>query len=159
MTRGRDWKLLAEMANSVMDVISPSFAMVATPQTTELRELMAEMARLKRQISNLQATGRCKSNNRSNRRTRTRSPSLHTSMQPAGKRASQQLEAKSVAGLTQSRLFHATNCASGLKFLIDTGVEVSVVPPSHTHRKTQNVLACKLLATLQFLRMALPRSH
>ena len=122
MTRGRDWKPLAEMANSVMEVISPSFATMVTPQTTELRELMAEVASLKRQISNLQATGW----RRSNRRTRSRSPSLHISMQQAGKRSSQQLGVTSAAaGPTQSRLFYVTDCASGLKFLSDTSAEVT----------------------------------
>ena len=43
----------------------------------------------------------------------------------------------SFAGHTQSRLFYITDRASGPKFLIDTGVEVSVVPRSHTHRETQ----------------------
>ena len=36
--------MLAEMANNVMEVISLSFAIVGTPQTTELRELMAKVA-------------------------------------------------------------------------------------------------------------------
>ena len=118
-----------------MEVISPSFATVVTPQTTELRELIAKVTRLKRQISNLQATGRCRS---SNRRTRSHSPLLHTSMQQAGKRWSQQLGATSTAGPTQSCLFCETDHASGLKFLIDTSAEVIEVPRSHTHRKTQN---------------------
>ena len=62
---------------------------------------------------------------------------MHTSMHQAGKRASQQLRAMSFAGPTQSHLFYVTNHASGLKFLIDVGAEVSVVPHSHTHQKTQ----------------------
>ena len=55
----------------------------------------------------------------------------------AGEQSSQQLRATSVAGPTQDHLFYVTDRASGLKFLIDTGAEVSVVPRSHTHRKTQ----------------------
>ena len=145
------------MDNSVMEVISPSFATVATPQTTELRELMAEVACLKKQLSDLKATGRRRSNNGSNKRTQFRSPSLHTSRQQTGKRPSQQLGATSAAGPTHSRLFYITDRASGLKFLIDTGAEVSVVPRSHTHRKTQKVQACKPLTIRQFLRMALAR--
>ena len=54
-----------------------------------------------------------------------------------GKRPSQQLGATSAAGPTESCLFYITDRTSGLKFLIDTGAEVSVVPRSHTHRKTQ----------------------
>ena len=49
----------------------------------------------------------------------------------------QQLGVTSAAGPTQSRLFYVTDRASGLKLLINTGVEVSVVPRLHTHWKTQ----------------------
>ena len=44
---------LAEMADSVMEVISPSIAMVAPPQTTELGKLKTEVASLRRQLSDL----------------------------------------------------------------------------------------------------------
>ena len=49
----------------------------------------------------------------------------------------QQLEATSVAGHSPSRLLYITDNTSELKFLTDTGAEVSVVPRSHTHQKTQ----------------------
>ena len=45
----------------------------------------------------------------------------------------------SVAGRSDSRLFHIRDKNSGLRFLVDTGAEVSVIPPSgplHTHRAT-----------------------
>ena len=48
---------LAEMADSVIEVILLSIAMVATPQGTEVGELKAEVASLRRQLSGLQATG------------------------------------------------------------------------------------------------------
>ena len=134
-----------EMTNtkkcSVMEVISPLIATVATPQTTELRESMAKVAILRRKLSGLQATGRHRSNNRSNRKTQARShsPSLHTSMHQARKWLSQQLGATSIVSPTQSRLhvFYVTDRASGLKFLIDTGAEVSVVPRSHTSENSK----------------------
>ena len=69
--------------------------------------------------------------------TRSCSPSLHNSMQQAVKQSSQQLGVMSAAGDTQRWLFYITDGASGLKFLIDMGAEVSVVPRSQTHRKTQ----------------------
>ena len=72
-------------------------------------------------------------------------------MQQAGKQSRQQQGATSVAGPTQSRLFYVTHRASVLKFLIDTDAEVSVVPHSHTHWKTQEVPACKPLTIIQFL--------
>ena len=139
----------------MMEVISPSIATMATPQTTDLGELKAKIASLRRQLSNLQATEL----RRSNRRTQSgsRSPSLHTSMHQAGKRSSQQLETMSIAGHTQSRLFYIPDRASGLKFLINKGAKVSVVPCSHTHRKNQKVPAYKPLTTLQLLHIALVR--
>ena len=42
---------LAEMVDSVMDVISLSIAAVATPQTTEMGKLKAEVESLRRQPS------------------------------------------------------------------------------------------------------------
>ena len=51
------------------------------------------------------------------------------------KRAGQSLAATSVSGLAQSRLFHDSDTTSGTRFLVDTGSEVSVIPPSHTERK------------------------
>ena len=44
----------------------------------------------------------------------------------------------SVPGHLLSRLFYITDNATGLRFLVDTGAEVSVIPPSvsgHNHRK------------------------
>ena len=60
---------------------------------------------------------------------------MHTSMYHVGKLSGQQLGATTVAVHTQSRSFYITDCTSGLKFLIDTGAEVSAVPHSHTLRK------------------------
>ena len=40
------------------------------------------------------------------------------------------------AGSTfQSRLFYVTNRISGTRFLIDTGTEVSVLPPTHSEKR------------------------
>ena len=64
---------LAEMAYSVIEVISPSITSVATPQTTELGKLKAEVAGLWGQLSDLKAKGQRRSKSRSNRRTRSRS--------------------------------------------------------------------------------------
>ena len=56
----------------------------------------------------------------------------------AGKRAGQQLAATDVAGRPPGRLFYITDRVSGLRFLIDTGAEVSVVPRSHTRGTRQS---------------------
>ena len=45
--------------------------------------------------------------------------------------------AASGPGLLPSRLFYVTNRSNGYRFLVDTGAEVSVIPPSATDRKHQ----------------------
>ena len=62
---------------------------------------------------------------------------LHTSILQAGKWLGQQLGATSSPGHAQSRLFYITNYSSRLKFPINTGAEICVVPHLHTHRKTK----------------------
>ena len=60
--KGSSLLQLTEMVDSVMEVILPSVATVATPQTSEVKELRAEAASLRKQLSDLKATGRHKSN-------------------------------------------------------------------------------------------------
>ena len=55
--KGSNLQELAEMADNVMEVILLSIATMATPQTNELGELKAEVASLRRQLSDLQVTG------------------------------------------------------------------------------------------------------
>ena len=43
--------------------------------------------------------------------------------------------AASGPGLLPSRLFYVTDRSNGYRFLVDTGAEVSVIPPSATDRK------------------------
>ena len=58
-------------------------------------------------------------------------------MQLSGKRPSQSLVATSVTGLISSRLFYITDTSTKLRFLIDTGAEVSIIPPSKYDRLRQ----------------------
>ena len=109
--------MLAEMDHSIMEVISPSRATAATPQTTELRKLMAEVTCLKKQLLDLKATKRRRSNNGSNRSNQYHSPSLHTSRQQTGKCLSQQLGATSAADPTQSCLFYSTDQMQGISLM------------------------------------------
>ena len=51
------------------------------------------------------------------------------------KRPGQSLAATSVPGLVPSRLFYVSDRVCGLRFLVDTGAEVSVLSPSRTERK------------------------
>ena len=54
-----------------------------------------------------------------------------------GKRSGQSLVATSATGLLPSRLFYVTDRPTGLRFLVDTGAEVSVVPPSRAECKNR----------------------
>ena len=54
----------------------------------------------------------------------------------SGKRSDQQLGMTSHAGSAfQSRLFHVIDRISGTRFLIDTGAEVNVLPPTHSEKR------------------------
>ena len=65
---------------------------------------------------------------------------MHPSLCLLGKREGQYVEATDVTGLNSSRLFHITDRRSGLRFLIDTGAQVSVIPPSPADRNTPSTL-------------------
>ena len=68
------------------------------------------------------------------------SPEVHPSLCLLGKREGQYVEATDVTGLNSSHLFHITDRRSGLRFLIDTGAQVSVIPPSPADRNTPSTL-------------------
>ena len=53
--------------------------------------------------------------------------------------------ATGVTGLLPSRLFYIMDKSSSYRFLIDTGAEISVIPPSHSDRKYRQE-GCNLLA-------------
>ena len=56
-------------------------------------------------------------------------------MSPSGKRPGQSLAATGVPGLVPSRLFFIMDRNQGLRFLVDTGAEVSVLPPTCAERR------------------------
>ena len=62
---------------------------------------------------------------------------MQTTLFLVGKRPGQTLAATSAPGPFPSRLFYVTDRNSGLRFLVDTGAEASVIPPSRTDRKQQ----------------------
>ena len=62
---------------------------------------------------------------------------MSTTLQHVGKHAGQPLVVASVIGQSQSHLFYITDCNSGLHLLVDTGTEVSVVPPTNNECKHQ----------------------
>ena len=62
---------------------------------------------------------------------------MHSALLEIGKPTGQQLAATSSAGHPASRLFYVNDRSTGLKFLVDTGAEVSAVPRSRAHQRTQ----------------------
>ena len=59
---------------------------------------------------------------------------MQTTLLQVGKRSGQPLMASSAPGLLTTRLFYVTDRSNGFRFLVDTGAEVSVIPPSATDR-------------------------
>ena len=53
-----------------------------------------------------------------------------------GKHPGRSLKATNATGQNLSRLFYVTDCSTGSKFLVDTGTQVSIIPPSPTDRRT-----------------------
>lgn len=52
-----------------------------------------------------------------------------------GKQSGRPLAATSVSGLPTSRLFRVTDKTTRVQYLVNTGAEVSVIPPSHIRRR------------------------
>ena len=64
----------------------------------------------------------------------------------SGKRWGQPLAATSVTGRQMGHLLYITERESRLRFFVDTGLEVSIIPPSKAERKNR-LDTCGLLAT------------
>ena len=62
-----------------------------------------------------------------------------------GKREGQHVKAADVTGPNPSRLFYVTDRNSGIQFLIDTGAQVSVIPPSPKERHSPSALTLQAL--------------
>ena len=59
---------------------------------------------------------------------------LPLQLHPTVKRAGQPLAATNVSGLGTCRLLHVTDRTNKLNFLVDTGAQVSVLPPTRSDR-------------------------
>ena len=66
------------------------------------------------------------------------------------------LAARGVVGHSSSRLFFVMDKSSGTRFLIDTGADVSVIPPSHTDRSHRQDFC---LQAARYPHMVLDPSH
>ena len=149
---------LAQLADRIMET-SPTTTIAATNTPDQL--LTAQVSELTRRLEDL-STQMAKVVN-SFRRSRSRNPArrrpppppltpvdstavadnlcwyrceeMPISLPKVGKRHGQSLAATSDPGLPTSRLLFLTDANSGHRFLIDTGAEVSVIPPSPTDQK------------------------
>ena len=147
---------LAQLADKVMEVAAPSVSGINTH--TEFEQLRQEVAELKIMMQTLQVTSKPP-------RRRLRSPAPPRQPQdlcwyhakygedarkcklPCSKsgQTPAKVAANSTNGLLPSHLFFVTDSNSGYHFLVDTGAEVSVLPPSGTERKHPQG-GCNLLA-------------
>ena len=145
-----------ELADKVVEVATPSVATVsAICFYDEFEQLRAEVTSLRKVVESLPLI----TNKRGQARSRSRgcSPGPRPPTEPhlcwyhakfeetaqkkkstillVGKRHGQSLVATSVTGQrSSSRLFYISDRCTGFQFLVDTGTEVSLVPPSRTER-------------------------
>ena len=69
-----------------------------------------------------------------------------------GKRRHQQLRTTSAAGpASSSRLFYITDRATGTRFLVDTGADVSALPPSYADKQTSQNISLQAVKSRQFV--------
>ena len=126
-----------------MTVASPAVAGVNQSQPSEIDDLRAEVSRLRETVSALSSpryqprqpsprlrsppprSNMCWYHARFGDRARKCSPPCSYS----GNGGGQHVKATDVAGPHHSRLFFITDRNSGVRFLVDTGAQVSVIPP------------------------------
>ena len=65
---------------------------------------------------------------------------MHTTLFILGKRQGQYVDAADVTGLIPSRLLFITDNCSSTRFLVDTGAQVSVIPPSLRDKQSPSTL-------------------
>ena len=144
---------LAQMADEIMEVATPSISAVhrdarPTPQlSAEMEQLRSEVAGLTNLVKSLTRRRRSPSPHPSRRQLTTDLCWYHQRfgddarkcqepcMFKVGKLRGQPLVATGVSGHSHSRLFYITDNSSGLKFLVDTGAQVSVIPCTHFRTK------------------------
>ena len=63
---------------------------------------------------------------------------MQTALFESGKRSGRSLAATSASGLQPSRLFYILDKTTATRFLVDTGAEVSVIPPSQSAQRRQS---------------------
>jgi len=140
---------LAQMADAIVEVATLSVSAVdGVPHhlTTEIEQLCSEVASLTMLVKFLTQHRRPSSLNPSHQQSSTDlcwyhqryGESARKCIEPcskSGKCPSQPLVVTSMSGHTPSHLFYIKDHSSGLTFLVDTGTQVSVIPPTSPQRK------------------------
>ena len=143
---------LAQLADKIVDVAVPQSvsAVHSSNLSDEVDKLRSELSNLTQLVKSLPFQ----------RKSRTRSPSpapshsnnnnnnsstvcwYHQKYGQSARKCKQpctysgnSLVAMNTANQKPSHLFHVVDKSSGVRFLVDTGAEVSVIPPSRTERK------------------------
>lgn len=65
---------------------------------------------------------------------------MHATLFIPGKRQGQYVDAADITGLTPSCLLFFVDTLSSTRFLVDTGAQVSVIPPSPQEKKSPSAL-------------------
>ncbi|BHF62815.1 hypothetical protein SprV_0200580100 [Sparganum proliferum] len=118
---------LAEMADRMIEVqqFQPSsVAQISTSSSTVNEQLLQQMSAMANEIASLKL--------QLARITCSRSPSRHRSRKPASRR----IDATVFSGSPSSgRTFYVCNKVTRWRFLVDTGAQISVVPPTPVDRR------------------------
>ncbi|BHF70280.1 hypothetical protein SprV_0301333000 [Sparganum proliferum] len=118
---------LAEMADRMIEVQRfqpPSIAQISTPSSTVNEQLLQQMLAMANEIASLKL--------QLARITCSRSPSRHRSRKPASRR----IDATVFSGSPSSgRTFYVCDKVTRRRFLVDTGAQISVVPPTPVDRR------------------------
>ncbi|BHF84689.1 hypothetical protein SprV_0902784000 [Sparganum proliferum] len=136
---------LAEMADRMIEVQrfqSPSVAQISSSSSVndhlvkQVSAMADEMASLKIQLARLTSSRSC-SRRRSRSRPRTANTCwYHTNFAETGKPVSQRIDATVFSGSSGSgRTFYVCDTATRRRFLVDTGAQISVVPPTAADRR------------------------
>ena len=151
-----DLNKLADLADKVIEVATPTVSAIndTNEANSEVKQLRAEVTRLADLVATLTSRPRHTRSRSQSRQRRPSSPAPHDSQsrprrlpsptphdsQPAqekhlGKRLGRTLAATGVTGPTASRLFFVTDAHTNMRFLVDTGSEVCVIPPTPADRR------------------------
>ncbi|BHF81061.1 hypothetical protein SprV_0702419000 [Sparganum proliferum] len=118
---------LAEMADRMIEVQRfqpPSIAQISTPSSTVNEQLLQQMSAMANEIACLKL--------QLARITCSRPPSRHRSRKPASRR----IDATVFSGSPSSgRTFYVCDKVTRRRFLVDTGAQISVVPPTPVDRR------------------------